>query len=139
VILDLVKRARIAVASLSPVLRKTLKLLVLMTLLVAGTAGSASAAGSPAVTDCNAHGQLTQHYSVAQLHTALATMPADMIQRQLLAQVSGTHVADVKSPASSGSSFLPTPVIIALAVVVLGGGALAGVAIQRRSGGSGDS
>lgn len=119
-----------------------------MTLLVAGTAGSASAAGSPAVTDCNAHGQLTQHYSVAQLHTALATMPADIqeytncydvIQRQLLAQVSGTHVADVKSPASSGSSFLPTPVIIALAVVVLGGGALAGVAIQRRSGGSGDS
>lgn len=108
----------------------------------------ALAAGSPVISDCNAHGQLTQHYSVTQLHTALATMPADVaeytdcydvIQRQLLAQVPGLHVADLKSPSSSSGSFLPTPVIVILAVLLLGGGALAGVAIQRRSGGSGDS
>jgi hypothetical protein len=138
-----------ALATLSAVLKRSITLLMLLGVFAATAAtGEAVAASSPAITDCNSHGALTQHYSVAQLHTALATMPADVqeytdcvnvIQHQLLAQVSGTHAADVKSPTSGGGSFLPTPVIVILAVLVLGGGALAGVAIQRRSGGSGDS
>jgi hypothetical protein len=118
-------------------------LAVVGALLATAATGSAAAATSPAVTDCNSHGSLTQHYSITELKTALATMPADVeeytncydvIQRQLLAQVGGTHTADVKSPSSSGGSFLPTPVLVILAVVVLGGGALAGVALQRRGG-----
>jgi hypothetical protein len=121
---------------------------VVAVLAAAAVTAPVAGATSVAVSDCNAHGQLTQHYSIAQLHTALATMPVDVeeytncydvIHNQLLAQVSGTHTADVKSPTSSGGSFLPTPVIVILAVLVLGGGALAGVAIQRRSGGSVDS
>ena len=52
----------------------------------------AAAAGlSPAVQDCNSHGQLTRHYTVAELRNALETMPveikeytdcADVIQRR---------------------------------------------------------
>lgn len=123
-------------------------LIVVGAFLVTAATGSAVAATSPAISDCNSHGSLTQHYSVPQLQTALRTMPADVeeytncyevIQRQLLGQLGGTHAADVKSPSHGGGSFLPTPVIVILAILVLGGGALAGVAIQRRGGTSDDS
>jgi hypothetical protein len=115
-------------------------------LLVLGAIGlaavpSAAAASSPAVNDCNAHGRLTARYSVAQLRTALATMPADVqeytncysvIQSQLFSQIPGQHGKNTDSPSSSGSSFISTPLLVVLIVLVVGGGALAGVAIQRR-------
>lgn len=96
---------------------------------------------SSAVNDCNAHGRLTAHYTVSQLRTALATMPADVqeytncynvIQSQLFSQIPGHHGSSKDSPSSSGSSFISTPLLVVLIVLVVGGGALAGVAIQRR-------
>jgi hypothetical protein len=101
---------------------------------------AAAGASSPVIADCNLHGHLTQRYSVSQLHTALIEMPADVqeytdcydvIQRALLAQVSGVHRGGKTSAASSGS-FLPTPVIIGLALVVVAGGIAGGLALGRR-------
>lgn len=116
-------------------------LALLCALATAWAAPVASAASSPAIADCNSHGRLTRHYTVAQLHTALATMPADVqeytdcydvIERALLAQVSGTHRTTARSSPSSSSSFLPTPVIVVLVLVVLAGAGFGAVAIRRR-------
>jgi hypothetical protein len=94
----------------------------------------------PAIADCSAHGRLTRSYSIAQLHAALAQMPADLqeytncynvIEQRLLATLSGSHRRAAKSDAGSSGSFLPTPVIVGLVVVVLGGTALAVLAIRR--------
>jgi hypothetical protein len=112
--------------------------------LIAALGGAAAVpadASSSANGDCNAHGRLTQHYTVAQLRSALATMPADVqeytncynvIQSQLLSQIPGHHGASKDSPGGSGGSFLSTPLLVVLIVLLVGGGALAGVAIQRR-------
>ncbi len=124
-------------------MRRTLfALLAVLAALAAGPAiTSAVAATSPPVSDCNSHGKLTGHYSVTELRTALATMPADVqeytncyqvIQHQMLAQIPGSHVKASDS-SGSGSSFLPTPVLIVLIVLVLGGAAAGGLAIQRRN------
>jgi hypothetical protein len=121
------------------VLRRSLALLApgLAALAISPPALATSSPNS----DCNAHGRLTQHYTVAQLRSALATMPADeqeytncanVIQTQLFSQIPGHHGKSRDSPSSSGSSFISTPLLIVLIVLVLGGGALAGVAIQRR-------
>jgi hypothetical protein len=68
-------------------------------------------------------------------------MPADIqeytncynvIQSQMLSELPGHHASGKDSPGSSGSSFLSTPLLVALIVLLVGGGALAGVAIQRR-------
>jgi hypothetical protein len=103
-------------------------------------AAPASAASlSQPVADCNTHNQLTHHYSVAQLRSALATMPADVkeytncsdvIQRALLAEL-GTLRGHGGS-GGGGGSFLPTPVIVILAVLVVGGAAFGAYAYQRR-------
>jgi hypothetical protein len=131
------------------VLRRSLILFSLLVALAATAATQpAFAAGSPATADCNSHGRLTQHYSVAQLHTALSTMSADVqeytdcynvIQNQLNAQVAGRRVDPSNSSVSGGSSFLSTPLLIALIVLLVGGGALAGVAMRRRGGTPGGS
>ena len=103
---------------------------------------TAQAARSPAVADCTAHGRLTQHYTVSQLHTALAQMPADVqeytncyaiIQRALLAGVSrpAGHRSD-SGTSSSGGSFLPTPVIVVIVLVALAGAAGLVFAARRR-------
>jgi len=124
------------------VLPRVLLLFVLIAALGAAAAVPADAS-SPATSDCNAHGRLTEHYTVAQLRSALATMPADLqeytncynvIQNQIFAQIPGHHGASKESSVSSGSSFISTPLLVVLIVLVVGGGALAGVAIQRRGG-----
>jgi hypothetical protein len=112
--------------------------------LAVGVPTPAAVAGiSPAVADCNAHGQLTRHYTLVELRAALNTMPTDVkeytdcydvIQHQLSAQLSGAR------PASSGStsvggpsgSFLPTPVIAVLVVLALGAVGFGIVAVRRR-------
>jgi hypothetical protein len=103
-------------------------------------APAARAAGNPAAADCVAHGRLTQHYTVAALQNAIATMSSevkqytdcyDVLYRQLLAQASGT-VAPVSGSGSSGGSFLPTPVLIVLILLVLAAGGLGIVALRRR-------
>lgn len=140
------RRSDRAVATLWPVLRRPLILLALAAAIGAGSAASAFASNAPAVSDCSAHGRLTQHYSVAQLRTALATMPADVqeytncynvIQDQMLAQIPGHH-GKANSSSSGSSSFLSTPLLVALIVLLAGGGALGGVALQRRNKPPGD-
>lgn len=127
------------------VLKRSFILVALVAALGAATAAPAFAAPSPVIADCNAHGTLTKHYSVAQLHTALSTMPADVqeytncynvIQNQLEAQVAG-HKIDPSNSSGSGGGGISTPLLIVLIVLVVGGGALAGVALQRRGGASG--
>ncbi len=103
---------------------------------------AAQAATSPVVADCTAHGRLTHQYSVAQLHTALAKIPADVqeytncyevIQRALLAQVSSrapSHAGGATK--SSSSSLLPTPVIVVIVLLALAGAGFAFLAVRRR-------
>ena len=99
------------------------------------------AAGSPAVTDCNAHGRLTKTYTPQELQTALSTMPADIkeytdcydvIQRALVAQLGGHHVNGSGDSSSSGS-FLPTPVIVVIVVLALAAATFGVLAVRRRS------
>lgn len=103
--------------------------------------GGALAASSPVVADCNAHGRLTQSYTVPQLRTALVQMPADVqeytncynvVQSALLAKISGKHTNVSGSSASSGGSSLPTAVIVVIVVLALGGATAGAVAIRRR-------
>lgn len=114
-------------------MRKTIVLLTVLGALGAVSQpvfiASAGAAGlSAPVEDCNAHGQLTGHYTVAQLRSALATMPvdvkeytncADVIQRALLAEITKDHGNG--GSGQGGGSFLPTWLIVVLALLVVGG------------------
>jgi hypothetical protein len=102
----------------------------------------ARASATQVIADCNAHGKLDGHYSAAELRGALATMPADIqeysdcydvIQSQLLAQLSGRGGSGGSDP-GSGGSFLPTPLIVVLVVLVLAGATFGAVAIRRRRG-----
>lgn len=111
------------------------------------TAAPAPAAQAPAISDCNANGKLTQHYSVTQLREALSTMGADVkeytdcydvIQRELLAQIGSSHGSGGGSH-GSGGSFLPTPLIVVLVLLVLGAGGFSVFAARRRGGADGDA
>ena len=104
-------------------------------------AAPASAALSGAVADCNAHTRLTHTYTAAELRMALNTMPADVkeytdcydvIQRALLADIGGIK-ANGSGSGDGGSSFLPTPLLIVLGVLVVGAGVFAVIAYRRRS------
>jgi hypothetical protein len=109
------------------------------------TAAPALAAQNPVVTDCNVHGQLTQHYTAGQLRNALNTMPPtvkeytncyDLINTALLAQV-GTGSGGTAGK-SSGGSFLPVWLIVVLVALILGGGGYAFLAFRRQApGGAG--
>jgi hypothetical protein len=105
---------------------------------------ASAASGTAAIADCNSHNQLTQSYSIAELQNALATMPADVseytnckdvINRELLIQegkIKGTAPGSVSGSDSSGSSFLPTPVIIVLVVLLLAAATFGALALRRR-------
>jgi hypothetical protein len=104
----------------------------------------ASAAGlSPPVADCQLHGHLTQTYTAAQLRNGLSTMPAyireysgcyNVLQQALLEKIH--HLSG--GNASGAGSFLPTWLIVVLAILVLGGAAFGIVALRGRGGGRGD-
>jgi hypothetical protein len=109
--------------------------------LLAAVVPAAGAATAAPITDCTAHGHLTQTYSPSQLRTSLAQMPADVqeytncydvIRSALLGGISGGHAPAVGSSSSSGGSFLPTPVIVVIVVLALGGATAGAVAIRRR-------
>ena len=105
-------------------------------------------AESAATIDCVRNGRLTHHYTVAELRTALATMPAEVqeynsdcyqiILNQLNKQLAATHVqtTTTANPApASGSSVISTPLLVALCVVVVVGGGFALAARRRGKGG----
>lgn len=125
--------------------RRLVRLLALLGVLGAivgaATVSTASASGvSPPVADCSAHGQLTRHYSAAELRSALATMPADIaeytscpdvIRRALLATL-GSLNGGGSGGGGGGGSFLPGWVIAVLAVLVVAGAAMGAVAVRNR-------
>jgi hypothetical protein len=125
-------------------MRKTISLLTVLCALGAVSQAfflpPAAAAGlSPPVEDCNAHAQLTRHYSVAQLRSALAGMPVDIkeytdcgdvIQRALLAELG--QLRGHGGSGQGGGSFLPTPLIVVLALLVVGGAGFGVYAYRRR-------
>ena len=104
-----------------------------------GPAGAWGAQPSP-VADCNAHLRLTRYYTPQQLQQGLNTMPADIkeytdcygvLQNQLLAELGAGHVHSVPT-AGSGGSFLPTPLLVVLGVLVLAAAGFGVVAVRRR-------
>jgi hypothetical protein len=127
-------------------MRRLLILIVLLACACAAPVAWAAGQTGP-VADCNAHQQLTHHYSAAQLRRALNTMPADIkeytdcydvIQRQLLAQLGHPRPgAAAPKSSSSGGSFLPTPVIVVLVVLILAAAGFGALALRRRHGAGG--
>jgi hypothetical protein len=113
----------------------------LATCVALGQPGVAAAGGlPPAVVDCHAHSKLTRHYTAGELRVALALMPPDIteytdcydvIQRQLLSEIGSQKLTD-GAAGSSGGSFLPTPVLVAIIVLALGAAILGVVALGRR-------
>ena len=110
--------------------------------LIALAPGAAHATGlSAPVADCNTHARLTQHYSVQQLRSALATMPADIkeytncpdvLQRALLAQLGGLHSGGSGGSGQGGGSFLPTSLVVVLALLLVAGAGFAVYAWRQR-------
>lgn len=97
-------------------------------------------AANPVITDCLTHpAGLTGHYTVAQLQYALHHMPQetqeytncpDVINRAVLA---AAHPLRPAQPVEGSSgSFLPTPVLVILVVLMLIAGGFALVAVRRR-------
>jgi hypothetical protein len=114
----------------------------LATVVLLSMTGPALASGSAPNADCASHGRLTTSYSVGQLQAALQAMPADEkeytncyseIQRALLARLPASHNRSGKSDATGSGSFVSTPVIIAIAAVVVGGAGAGVVALRRRN------
>src|SRR5512135_1154542 len=107
---------------------------------LAGAAASGTSA--QAITDCNDHGQLTQQYSATVLRQALAQMPADVreytncfdvIERLLFKQLGQSKSGPAGATTSSGSSFLPTWLIVVIVVLALAAITFGALAIRRRS------
>jgi hypothetical protein len=104
-------------------------------------AASATGASNPVITDCVAHGSLTQSYSIQQLHAALGAMTAETREYTNCQDVINRAIAQAVSGNGSGGgggggsgSVLPTPVIIALVVLVLAAVTLGALAVRRRRG-----
>jgi hypothetical protein len=124
-------------------LSRPLLVLIALSALMLMPSRALAVTNSQVVADCNAHGRLVQHYSNARLRAALATLPADVaeytncadvIRKQLLAQVSGAKSSGPGSgTGGSGGSFLPTWVIVLLVILILGG-AGATLAARRQGG-----
>jgi hypothetical protein len=127
--------------------RSTVVVVVLASLAGLVFAGSALAAGSnnPVIQDCLEHpGGLTGHYTVAALRHALQVMSPDtqeytscpdVINRALLAAISGHGTGPPSSGGGGSGSFMPTPVIVVLVVLVLAAVTFAAIAIRRRRAG----
>jgi ABC-type phosphate transport system substrate-binding protein len=124
-------------------MRKLLLIIALVSALgaLAGAtlAAPAAAAGlSPPVADCEAHGQLTQSYSAAELRQALSTMPAevaeytncpDVIRQALLAKIGGLKGG---GSGGGGGSFLPAWLIVVLAILAATAAGSVALAMRNR-------
>jgi hypothetical protein len=107
---------------------------------LAGAASGGTA--SQAITDCNDHGKLTQQYSSQVLRQALAQMPADVreytdcfdvIERQLFKQLGSSSANPTgTSTSGSGSSFLPTWLLVVIVLLALAAITFGALALRRR-------
>jgi hypothetical protein len=100
-----------------------------------------AATGNPVINDCQTHGRLTQSYSLTELRHALAVMPASVKQYTSCADVINQGILAVShgkttGPKGGGGSFLPTPVIVILVVLILAGVTFGALAIRQRRAGS---
>jgi hypothetical protein len=125
--------------------RRLITSFVVVCALVVCTPAMAAAGGSgtaqQAISDCNNHDQLTQHYSTGVLRQALAKMPADVkeytdcydvIERQLLAQVGNSKSSTPAPSSSSSSSFLPTWLIVVIVLLILVAVTFGAISLRRR-------
>jgi hypothetical protein len=119
-----------------------------LTVLVTGAVAvpmATAAGGNPIINDCEANGQLTHTFTLAELRHALAVMPASVKQytncydviQQALIQARKTGTAGPGSSSGSGGSFLPTPVIIVIVVLLVGAAGFGAMALVRRRRGGG--
>lgn len=104
----------------------------------AGAPAALGAGGNAIINDCQSTGKLSHSYTLAELRHALAVMPAsvkqytscyDVISQGILTVRSGKQTG---STGGSGGSFLPTPVIIILVVLILGAVTFGALALRRR-------
>ena len=115
--------------------------LLAVTGLGAGPALAAGTAGANAVlTDCQANGRLTHSYTLKELRHAMAIMPASLKQYTSCVDVITQGIFNVRhghvtGSSKGGGSFLPTPVIIVLVVLILAGVTFGALAIRQRRGG----
>jgi hypothetical protein len=122
---------------------RRLGLLVAICLAAGGPLATGAIAAQTPLSDCQKHDRLTQSYTIAQLRSALADMPADqkeytdcygVIQNQLFARVQ--RLRGHGSGGGSGGTPVWVPIVVAVAAVLLVGGGLAAAA-ARRGGGDG--
>ena len=108
------------------------------------TSALAAGGGNAILTDCQVNGKLTHSYTLKELRHALAIMPASIKQYTNCSDVIFQGIAAVShgkttGPTGGGGSFLPTPVIIILVVLILVGVTFGAFAIrQRRAAPAGD-
>jgi hypothetical protein len=104
-------------------------------------AAPAAAAGLTPDADCQLHSRLTQDYTVAELREGLSKRPAyqreysdcaNILQQALLQKINHLKGGD---SSGGGGSFLPTWLIVVLAVLVVGGVGLGVVALRNRGSG----
>jgi hypothetical protein len=110
----------------------------------AGTGSAGAAAGGNAVIDdCQSNLKLTHNYTLQELRHALAVMPASVKQYTSCYDVITQGILTVKAgkttgPKGGGGSFLPTPVIIILVLLILAGVTFGAIAIRQRRASPGD-
>jgi len=138
--------------------RRAITVVALALAVSAGAPAAVLAASRPtsaqAISDCYNHDQLTRSYPSEVLRAALSRMSSDVreysdcydvIERQLFKQLgkptSAVSTTSAPAPSSSGSSFLPTWLIVVIVLLALAAITFGALAIRRRStegGGPGD-
>jgi hypothetical protein len=123
--------------------RRVLGILALGCLLgLVSAAPPVAAAGLTPDADCQRNGRLTQSYTAGELKAGLTNMPAyqreysgcyNVLQQALLLKIGALKAGG----SSGGSSFLPTWLIVVLAILVVGGVAFGIVALRNRGSGRG--
>lgn len=108
----------------------------------ASTPVALAAGGNPIINDCQSTGRLSHSYTLQELRHALAVMPASVKQYTSCYDVISQGILTVQSgkktgpTGGSGSSFLPTPVIIILVILILAAVTFGALAIRRRHAGA---